>query len=54
MIRNAEYALEHHSAALSGAVTPAVLHRTASDLLPRAQRTTAGFVAFFLSQWGVA
>lgn len=28
---------------------PGVLHRAVADLLPRAQRTTAGFVSFFLT-----
>lgn len=47
---NAAYTQSEYAHCLDGRVEPALMHRAVRDLLPRAQRTTAGFVAQFLSQ----
>lgn len=45
---NAEYTLARWSGALSAHLGRPLLEAAVGDLLPRAQRTTAGFVAYFL------
>lgn len=51
---NADYARAHYSHCLTTSLEKRVIHRAVVDLLPRAQRTTAGFVASFLHAMGVA
>lgn len=51
---NADYTRVHYSHCLASNLENAAIHRAVLDLLPRAQRTTAGFVAFFLHAMGVA
>ena len=51
---NARYARAHYSTCITPHLTRLHMHRAISDLLPRAQRTTAGFVAQFLHQTEVA
>jgi len=53
-IANACYAREHYSECITPKLTHLQTHCAISDLLPRAQRTTAGFVAQFLNQAEVA
>jgi phospholipase C len=47
VMANADYARAHWSDCLSANLDRALLARAVGDLLPRAQRTTAGFVAYF-------
>ncbi|MFZ5817731.1 MAG: zinc dependent phospholipase C family protein [Bacillota bacterium] len=54
VLRNADYTRKYYSHCLTSDLEGIVIHRAVVDLLPRAQRTTAGFVAFFLSSMGVA
>lgn len=54
VFQNADYTRKHYSHCLQANLAPALIHEATSDLLPRAQRTTAGFVTFFLESMGVA
>lgn len=48
VIANAEYTLAHWSNCLTTHLGRPLLRAAVDDLLPRAQRSTAGFVAYFL------
>lgn len=52
-ISNAAYARERYDSCLTDRPDPPALESAVADLLPRAQRTTAGFVAFALAEMGV-
>lgn len=54
VIHNADYTRTHYSHCLSASTGPAEVDGAVADLLPRAQRSTAGFIAFFLETMGVA
>lgn len=54
VLHNADYTRAQYSHCLTSDLEKAVIHRAVVDLLPRAQRTTAGFVTFFLGAMGVA
>ncbi len=54
VIQNADYTRAHYSHCLKRDLERSVIHGAVVDLLPRAQRTTAGFVSFFLTNMGVA
>lgn len=49
-VANAEYATGRHSRCLSRTTHQGDTEQAVADLLPRAQRSTAGFVAFFVSR----
>lgn len=49
---NADYTRGHYSHCITRSLKPQVIHAAVADLLPRAQRTTAGFVAYFLKVAG--
>lgn len=51
---NASYTRQHYSHCVTTAIDPRQIHAAIADLLPRAQRSTAGFVADFLRTVGVA
>lgn len=51
---NAHYAREHYSHCITAYPDRSEIHLAVADLLPRAQRSTAGFVAYFLHTVGVA
>lgn len=53
VLHNADYARAHYSHCLTSDLEKVTIHQAVADLLPRAQRTTAGFVAFFLAAMGV-
>ncbi len=51
---NAWYTRQHYSHCVTAAFDRQRVHAAISDLLPRAQRSTAGFVAYFLGTVGVS
>ncbi len=53
VIFNADYTSRNYRHCISPELTRQTIHAAVSDLLPRAQRTTAGFVSFFLRAAGV-
>lgn len=54
VLSNADYTRAHYSHCLNSDLQKRVIQQAVADLLPRAQRTTAGFVTFFLEAMGVA
>lgn len=54
VVRNADYTRRHYSHCIASGLARHVLHAAVADLLPRAQRSTAGFVSHFLKSAGVA
>lgn len=54
VLQNANYTRAHYSHCLTSALEKVDMHSAVADLLPRAQRTTAGFIAFFLGAMEVA
>jgi len=53
VINNANYTRRHFSHCLTATVGRAELHEAVAELLPRAQRSTAGFVSYYLRHVGV-
>lgn len=49
---NADYSRNHYSHCVTRKFDRPAVHAAVADLLPRAQRTTAGFVAYFLQTVG--
>lgn len=54
VLRNADYTRTQYADCLTSHLEKVIIHQAVADLLPRAQRTTAGFVAFFLGAMGVS
>lgn len=54
VVLNADYTRRHYSHCIVSGLDRRVLHAAVADLLPRAQRSTAGFVSYFLKSTGEA